>query len=66
MSKVDDLKSQIEGLADDDFAELVKWLGEKDWQRWDRQIEDDSRSGRLDFLIGEALDEKTQGTLGDL
>jgi len=27
-----------------------------DWERWDRQIELDSASGKLDFLIKEAVD----------
>jgi len=32
-------------------------------EKWDRQIETDSESGKLDFLIEEALSEKKQGIL---
>jgi hypothetical protein len=66
MSKVDELKTEIERLPQDEFAELVRWLSEKDWERWDKQIEADSAAGKLDFLVREALEEKAKGTLKDL
>jgi len=66
MSKVDELKTEIERLPQEEFAELVRWLSEKDWERWDKQIEADSEAGKLDFLMPEALEEKTKGTLKDL
>ena len=52
MSKIEDLKA--------------RWLTEKDWERWDQEIEADSNSGRLDFLVREAREAKAQGTLKDL
>ena len=66
MSKVDDLKMEIERLPSEEFTELVRWLSEKDWERWDREIEADSKAGKLDFLVHEALDAKSKGTLKDL
>ena len=66
MSKVDDLKTEIERLPSEEFTELVRWLSEKDWERWDREIEADSKAGKLDFLVHEALDAKSKGTLKDL
>ena len=66
MSKVDDLKIEIERLPEEEFTELVRWLSEKDWERWDKEIEADSESGKLDFLIHEALDAKAKRTLKDL
>jgi hypothetical protein len=66
MSKVDKLKTEIEGLPKDEFTELVRWLSEKEWERWDKEIEAYSKAGRLDFLIREAQDEKAKGTLKDL
>jgi len=66
MSKVDELKTEIERLPDNEFTELVRWLSEKDWGRWDQEIEADSEAGKLDFLVREALDAKTKGTLKDL
>ncbi|MGE3151212.1 MAG: hypothetical protein AB7G48_01185 [Nitrospiraceae bacterium] len=66
MSKIDDLKAEIERLPSEDFAELFRWLSEKDWEKWDRQIEMDAHAGRLDFLIHEARREKSKGDLKDL
>jgi hypothetical protein len=66
MAKVDDIKMAIESLPEEEFAELREWLSEKDWEKWDRQIEKDSESGKLDFLIEEALEEKRMGKLKDL
>jgi hypothetical protein len=66
MSKVDKLKIEIERLPEEEFTELVRWLSEKDWERWDKEIETDSEAGKLDFLIREALDAKAKKTLKDL
>jgi len=59
--KVDEIKAAIESLPEKEFIELRHWFSEKDWQKWDGQIEVDSESGRLDFLVREALDEKHVG-----
>jgi len=66
MAKVDELKTEIERLPSEQFAELARWLSEKDWERWDKEIEADSVAGKLDFLVREALGEKAKGTLKDL
>jgi len=66
MAKLDELKADIERLPSEDFAELFRWLSEKEWQSWDKQIEADSEAGRLDFLVREARAEKARGTLKDL
>ena len=42
---------------------MRRWFSERDWEKWDRQIEADSESGKLDFLIKEALDAKAKGKL---
>ena len=66
VTKVDQLKADIEKLPSEDFSELCQWLREADWERWDRQVEADSDSGALDFLIREAHEEKAKGALRDL
>ena len=50
-------------LPESDYLELRQWFNNLDWTKWDRQIEADSRAGKLDFLISEALDEKEKGRL---
>ena len=66
MLKVDEIKKAIDSLPEKDFVQLRHWLSEKDWQKWDRQIEADSGAGKLDFLVREALDEKRERKLKDL
>ena len=44
--------------------EAIKSANKKDWDKWDKQIEVDSESGKLDFLIADAMKEK--GTLKEL
>jgi hypothetical protein len=66
MSKVEENKAAIEALPEDEYVQLRKWFSEKDWQKWDKEVEEDSEAGRLDFLIKEALEEKESGKLKDL
>ena len=66
MSKIDELKADIERLPSEEMAELFRWLSEKEWESWDKEMEADSQSGRLDFLVREASREKARGTLKEL
>jgi hypothetical protein len=66
MSKVEEIEAAIESLSEEEYVRLRKWFSEKDWEKWDRQIEADSESGKLDFLIREAFDEKAKGKLKEL
>ena len=66
MSKIDELKAEIERLPGAEFAELYRWLSEKDWEKWDEEIAADSQAGKLDFLVREAREDKSKGRLKDL
>ncbi|MDI6729180.1 MAG: hypothetical protein QMD44_09695 [Thermodesulfovibrionales bacterium] len=66
MPKVDEIKATIETIEEEDYVQLRKWFSEKDWEKWDKQIEADSGTGKLDFLIKEAFDEKMRGKLKEL
>lgn len=66
VSKLDELKAEIEKLPTKDFVKLASWLSKKDWERWDKRVETDSRAGKLDFLAREAREGKSKGTLADL
>ena len=52
---IDEIKTAIESLPDEYYIELRQWFSEKEWQNWDAQIERDSKSGKLDFLLKEAF-----------
>ena len=66
MPKIDELKADIERLPDEDVAELFRWLSEKEWGKWDEEMNADSQAGKLDFLVREAGEEKTKGNLKEL
>jgi len=66
MPSVEEILSSIESLSREEFARLREWFYERDWERWDREIEEDSKSGKLDFLVKEALTEKMDGKLKEL
>jgi len=61
MTEVEQIEQQIEHLDDRAFARLRDWFIEYDHARWDRQIEDDAASGKLDFLAEEARAEHRAG-----
>jgi hypothetical protein len=66
MSKINEIQTAIEALSDDEYIKLRQWFSEKDWQKWDDQIKEDSESGKLDFLIKEAFDQKGYDNLKNL
>lgn len=66
MSEVSSIKAAIEALGEEEYGQLRRWFSEIDWEKWDRQIESDSESGKLDFLLDEALDEKSKEKFEDL
>jgi hypothetical protein len=66
MSKLQLIQAEIETLTPDDFIYLKNWINELDEQKWDKQIEEDSNAGKLDFLIEEALLEKSKNQLQEL
>lgn len=64
--QVEQLKTEIKMLSDEDFVRLRRWFAEKDWERWDQQLETDSASGKFDFLLEEAMRAKQEETLQEL
>jgi len=66
MTQVEQLQKEIDRLSDEEFMQLRRWFAEKDWERWDRQIEADAESGKLDFLLKEAATAKEKNTLQEL
>ena len=66
MMSVLEIKQAILTLNENDYKELMQWMNKLDWERWDAQIEADSKSGKLDFLEAEALEAKRDGTLREL
>jgi len=66
MAGLKELEKTISSLTDEEYRQFRHWFLERDWERWDRQIIEDARTGKLDFLFKEALDAKKQNKLMDL
>jgi hypothetical protein len=66
MSRINAIRKAIETLSEDEYVELRQWFSQRDWKKWDQEIEKDSKAGKLDFLVREAFDQKRQGKLKDL
>jgi hypothetical protein len=66
MTKVEELERAVASLTAEEYREFRQWFLERDWEQWDRQIEEDSRAGKLDFLVREAFEAKEQGKLEEL
>ena len=55
MSELEDLEHRIKNLPTDELAKLRAWFIEYDHMLWDKQIEADSKAGKLHGLVSEAL-----------
>ena len=66
MSALKEIEKEILTLPKKDFFILRKWFYNRDLEEWDKQIENDSKTGKLDFLIQEALSEKNSNQLKSL
>ena len=66
LASVEDIQAAIEFLPSQEYMRIRQWFSERDWKEWDEQLEADSKSGKLDFLMEEALREKAQGPLREL
>ena len=60
MSTVKDIEAAISSLSPHDFSELREWLAKFEEEAWDRQIEEDAKSGRIDALY-EWLQQENEG-----
>lgn len=66
MTKLESLEKEVESLSSRELAAFRAWFAEYDWALWDRQLEQDADSGRLDTLANEALAEHARGETTDL
>ena len=66
MTRLKELEIPVESLPENEYGRFREWFLERDWERRDRQIEADSASDKLDFLVREAREGKKAGKLGSL
>ena len=61
MSTVKDLENAVTQLEPDQYVVFRKWFEEYESDLWDKQIEADARSGKLDEFAQEAVAEFEAG-----
>ena len=66
MTRLEEIEVAVEALPEKEYSQFRQWFLERDWRKWDQQIESDSASGKLDFLIREAHEAKIAGKLRSL
>lgn len=58
---ITELEQAVTQLSEQELALFRAWFDEYYAQIWDKQIEEDAKSGRLDKLIAEANEEYNAG-----
>ena len=66
MGNVKSIEKAVESLPPSELAEFRSWFAEFDAAAWDKQIEQDAASGRLDGLAAEALADYRSGLSREL
>ena len=66
MTRVQALEKEIRTLSRDELAELRDWFAAYDARQWDRQIESDAKTGRLDGFAAAALKAHRRGESREL
>jgi hypothetical protein len=66
MTKVEELERAVASLIAEEYREFRRWFLTREWEQWDQQSEEDSRAGKLDFLVREALEAHQQGKRQEL
>lgn len=66
MTRIEEIENAVALLPMEEYRQFREWFLERDWVQWDKQIQTDSESGKLDFFVKEAMEEKRRGNLRDL
>lgn len=61
-----EVESAIKRMPESEVRDLAKWLQDYLYEMWDRQIETDLASGRLDSLIARAEKDIAANNVRDL
>jgi hypothetical protein len=61
MNTLQEIESQVAGLSKEDLAAFSAWFDEFQAEAWERQIEADSKAGRLDGFVDRAMRDDAAG-----
>jgi hypothetical protein len=62
---VEEIEQAIRTLGEDEFARIAARVHALEQERWDAELDRDASSGKLDFLIAEAREDRQRGRLED-
>ena len=63
---VGEIESAVRQLSPEELVRFREWFAQFDAAQWDRQIESDIASGKLDALADEALEDLRSGQTKEL
>jgi hypothetical protein len=66
MQAVQKLQSAVSQLSADELAHFRKWFDEFEAEAWDKQFEEDAKSGKLDQLANQAIADFRAGKCKEL
>ena len=66
MTTIQEIENAVAHLPKSEMGKFRVWFAEFDAEAWDREFEDDARSGKLDRLADQALDDLAQGRCSEL
>ena len=66
MARIEELTNEVQQLSRKELAVFRAWFRKYDSDEWDREIEEDVLSGRLDTLANEAISEHEAGRTKEL
>ena len=66
MTTVQEIEDAVAHLPGPDLGRFRAWFAEFDAEAWDREFEEDAKSGKLDSLADKALQDLAQGRCSEL
>ena len=66
MRKIEEIEDDIEKLSSQELKAFRRWFIDFDALQWDEQIQEDVKSGKLDNLANEALNDFRAGKAKEL
>jgi KaiC/GvpD/RAD55 family RecA-like ATPase len=61
MARIEELTNEVQQLSREELAAFRDWFRKYDSDEWDKEIEEDVLSGRLENLANEAIADHTAG-----
>jgi hypothetical protein len=62
---LEEIEAVIRSLDAEQFARIAERFHTLEQERWDAEMDRDASSGKLDFLISEAIEDRERGRLMD-